>query len=187
MNGVTETSWQTLEDYLAHEGHSPVRREYWGGSIFPADTESNQHEFILQNLFSPLQQQLIGRHLQVYAAEMKLRVPVGEQYLLYYPDLMVTAEKGDLGQSYCCHPQVIIEVSSAQTELSDRRSKFLFLRQITSLQEYVLVAQDRSQVTIFRRENHWRPESLKLPTDNLLIPSLGFSLSLASVYERAAS
>ena len=142
MNGAPETSWQTLEVYLSQEEHSPVRREYWGGSIFPADAESNQHEIILQNLFSSLQKQLIGRHLRVYAAEMKLRVPVGEQNLLYYPDIIVTAEQCDPGQSYCCHPRVIIEVSSALTELSDRRSKFLFLRQITSLQEYILVEQD---------------------------------------------
>jgi len=185
MNGAPETSWQTLENYLAQEEHSPVRREYWSGSIFPADAESTQHEIILQNLFSSLQQQLIGSGLKVYAAEMKLRVPVGEQSLLYYPDIIITDELCNPGQFYCCHPQVIIEVSSALTELSDRRSKFLFLRQIKSLQEYVLVEENRLRVTIFRRENHWQPESLQLPTHQMRIPSLEFSLPLASVYERA--
>ncbi|HEY1172365.1 MAG TPA: Uma2 family endonuclease [Verrucomicrobiae bacterium] len=187
MASIEAPIWQTLEDYLAEETNRPIRREYWGGAIFQTDQEDSQHSTIVQNLFSALQQPVKRKSLNIFASDMKLQVHVGESKLIYYPDILITNEQFDSDPSYRCQPQVIIEVSSPKTELTDRRSKFLFLRQIESLQEYILVQQSKSQITVFRRENHWQPESLQSPTDNLLIPSLAFNLPLASVYERATS
>ena len=182
MNGVLETSWQTLDDYLKHEKHSPVRREYWGGCVFPTDMESSKHEIILQNLFLVLQQKLAGSQSQIFAAEMKLRLPVGNQELFYYPDLMVTSEQCDFTHPYCSHPKLLIEVTSPKTKQIDNRSKLLFSRHIPTLQEFILVDETRHEVTVHQRVNKWLPETFNQTTPIFSIPSIGISLDIAAIY-----
>ena len=68
-------------------------------------------------------------------------------------------------------------------ERIDRREKRWSYQQIETLEEYVLVAQDRIEVTVFRRANGWRPEVLNKPDQSLALASLEFSLPLSGVYE----
>ena len=77
----------------------------------------------------------------------------------------------------------MIEVLSETTEAIDRREKFLSYRQIETLQEYVLVARDKMEVAVFRRESQWQPEVLLRPEQALRLTSLEFSLPLKLVYE----
>jgi len=77
----------------------------------------------------------------------------------------------------------MIEVLSKSTEAVDRREKLISYRQIETLQEYVLVAQDRMEVTVFRRGDNWQPEVLQRLDQNLRLASLDFSLPLKAVYE----
>ena len=65
----------------------------------------------------------------------------------------------------------------------DRREKFLSYTQIETLEEYVLAAQDKMEVTIFRRANEWKPEVLRLPEQEAHLSSLDFKLPLRDVYE----
>lgn len=51
------------------------------------------------------------------------------------------------------------------------------------MQEYVLVAQDTMEMTVFRRANKWQPEIFSQPAEHLRLPSLEFSLPLEAVYE----
>jgi Uma2 family endonuclease len=62
-----------------------------------------------------------------------------------------------LGQAVT-NPIVIIEVLSESTERYDRDGKFQLYRQIASLREYVLIAQDARRIEVFRREQAWHGE-----------------------------
>ena len=72
---------------------------------------------------------------------------------------------------------------SETTEVIDRREKFLSYRQLETVQEYVLVAQDRMEVTVFRRERGWQAEVLRQPNQTLRLESLDFQVPLKLVYE----
>ena len=72
---------------------------------------------------------------------------------------------------------------SPPTKPTDRREKFLSHIQIETLQEYVLVAQDKLEVTVFRRANKWQPDIVRQPEELLHLPSLEFTLPLSAVYE----
>jgi Uma2 family endonuclease len=61
--------------------------------------------------------------------------------------------------------------------------KFLSYTQIESLQEYVLIAQDRMEVTLFRRAKKWQPEAFLKPDEPLRVDSLKFAMPFSSVYE----
>jgi len=61
--------------------------------------------------------------------------------------------------------------------------KHEYLQEIETLQDYLVVAQDRVEVTSFRRSRAWDPELLSHLNQALSIPSFDLVLPLASVYE----
>ena len=54
---------------------------------------------------------------------------------------------------------------------------------IETVEEYVLVAQDRMEVTVFRRAAQWAAEVITAPADRLALPSLQCSVGLDAVYD----
>jgi Uma2 family endonuclease len=97
--------------------------------------------------------------------------------------VIVTCDRRDNDQRFVRHPKLIIEVLPETTERVDRREKFLTYTTIESLQEYVLVAQDKREVTVFRREAKWKAESVAGARAVLALASLGIKLPLAAIYE----
>src|SRR5437762_591989 len=95
---------------------------------------------------------------------------------------MVVCDPRDVDRYFKRYPKILFEVLSESTEAIDRREKFLSYRQIETLEEYVLVAQDRIEVTLFRRAIGWQPEILDRAEQVLLLPSLKFSLPIKSLY-----
>jgi Uma2 family endonuclease len=70
----------------------------------------------------------------------------------YYPDAFVTCDPRDNSDRYVKrYPKLIAEVLSPSTEKFDRSDKFEDYRQLESLEEYVLIAQDQMQVECRRR------------------------------------
>jgi Uma2 family endonuclease len=95
----------------------------------------------------------------------------------------VTCDPRDTERYFKTFPKVLIEVLSPDTERIDRREKFSSYTQIESLEEYILVAQDQTEVTVFRRAKNWRPEVANQPQQQLRIESLDFTLSLSAIYD----
>ena len=71
-------------------------------------------------------------------------------------------------------PRLIIEVVSPSTERTDRHEKFFAYRRVPSLQEYVLVLQDRIHVEVYRRQNNdeWTREIFTQPEDQVHFASV---------------
>ena len=92
--------------------------------------------------------------MSIYQADMRVQSPLSDKY--YYPDLVLTE-----GEEYylenapdtLLNPLLLIEVLSDSTAARDRGPKFEAYRAIESLREYVLVAQDQSQIEGFYRND----------------------------------
>jgi Uma2 family endonuclease len=82
------------------------------------------------------------------------------------------------------NPRIVVEVLSPSTELYDRAKKLLKYFQITSLQEYVLVAQTEPRIdTYFRHPDGSWAFSIAIGIEGLLTPrSLGVSIPLKEIY-----
>lgn len=80
-------------------------------------------------------------------------------------------------------PKLVIEVLSPSTETIDRREKLSAYRQLPTLVEYVLVAQERRQVEIYRREGEvgWRYFSIE-DAGTVEFASVDLSLALDALY-----
>ncbi len=75
---------------------------------------------------------------------------------------------------------------SPETEGIDRREKFFAYTSLPTLQAYVLVAQDKIEVAVFRRgEPDWRADYLaKRATRSCAWESINAELPLALIYDR---
>lgn len=173
----------SVADYLAGEPISEFRHEYIGGEIHAMAGASEEHNAISGNLFAALLSHLKGRRCRAFIHDMKVRLQIAGDDIFYYPDVMVACDPRDTDRYFKRFPTVIVEVLSPETERTDRREKFLSYQQIETLEEYVLVAQDKSEVTVFRRANQWRPEIVRQASDSLTLSSLEFSLALVDLYD----
>ncbi|MFN7924986.1 MAG: Uma2 family endonuclease [Bryobacteraceae bacterium] len=82
------------------------------------------------------------------------------------------------------NPKLIVEVLSPSTANYDYSEKFAAYRGLPSLEEYVLVAQRRPLIDIFRRtpDNKWLLSSFEGLDSSAELTSLGISLRLADIY-----
>lgn len=117
-----------------------------------------------------------------------MRVKVHTTGLYTYPDVILVCGKRrfhDERRDTLLNPLVIIEVLSPSTADYDRGAKFAHYRQLESLQEYVLVAQDERHVMRYVRQpdHRWLLEEFRNHDDTVELPSVACRLSLADVYE----
>jgi Uma2 family endonuclease len=174
----------SVKDYLAGELRSEVRHEYVGGVVYAMAGASEEHNIIAGNLFAAFHAHVGDGPCRVFMADMKLHLSVAHDEVFYYPDLLVTCDSRDTDRYAMRYPKVIIEVLSSETERTDRREKFFSYTSLETLEEYVLVAQNGREVTVFRRSNQWAPEALTKVDQNLELPSVQFAMPLSAIYRR---
>ena len=140
-------------DYLDNEAHAANKHEYVAGEVFAMAGASKRHGTLAGNAFIALRQHLRGKPCAVWMADMKVRVHADSAY--YYPDVVATCDPADLRQDapkdFLQAPKLVVEVLSDSTEPVDRREKLLSYRRMPSLDEYVLIDQNKAWVEVFRR------------------------------------
>ena len=104
----------------------------------------------------------------------------------YYPDAFVTCDGRDRSDRYVKrYPKLIAEVISASTEDFDQGTKFTDYQNISTFEEYVLIAQDNIHVECFRRcpddSTQWDKTSYG-KGDIILLDSIHLKLSVQALY-----
>ena len=187
MSLAHRTAWITPQEYLELEGRSDVRHEYFAGEMFAMAGASAAHNFIARNIFAALHAHLAGKRCAPFMNDMRTHVARDDDERYYYPDVMVNCDSAGLHTYFCETPAVIFEVLSPETQSLDRREKRLAYQSLPSLPTYILVAQDRREVTIYRRTPEgWTRDILTAPEAIVALPELDFSLPFASIYARVA-
>jgi Uma2 family endonuclease len=173
------------DQYLELERGTELRHEYLDGLVYAMAGESPDHSTICFNLAGIIASQIKDRACRGFSPNMKVRAGAGGLYA--YPDLMIVCgepkfhdERGDV----LLNPSVIFEVLSPSTEKYDRGEKSIRYRShIDSLQDYVLVSQDRMRIEHYHREeDEWRLTETTGGNSLLTLNSIECNLSLADVY-----
>lgn len=176
------------EQYLARERKASVRSEYLEGNIYPMAGASREHILITGNLQAEIRLCLLDRPGEVYSSEM--RVHAGPASLYTYPDVVAVAGEPileDAELDTLLNPTLIIEILSPSTEAHDRGKKFAAYRQLDSLLQYVLVAQDRVCVELYsRRGEEWVLSDFTSPDDLLRLDSVGCEVPLRRIYVKTS-
>jgi len=178
----TATDLISVDDYLSGEQLSECRHEYVNGHVYAMVGASDCHGLIAGSIFSALRSHLRGGPCQVFIADMKVRIESATDDRFYYPDVLVSCAAADRERYFRRAPCLIVEVLSEATERLDRGEKFQAFTQLESLQEYLLVSQERELVELYRREADWQPQRYG-PDDTLLLDSVGLELPVTQVYE----
>jgi Uma2 family endonuclease len=147
----------TPEEYLAAERAADHKSEYFNGAVFAMAGCSPAHNRITTNLNREVDTLLYDGPCVTYNGDQRVRIPATGLYT--YPDLVVVcgeAEYDGPDPETLLNPTLIVEVLSPSTEAYDRGAKFLHYQSLPSLQEYVLIAQDRPLIERYvRRGSSW--------------------------------
>jgi Uma2 family endonuclease len=186
MAAPVRQRYSTPEEYLAHEREAAYKSEYIAGQVVAMSGVSREHSLINGNLFRVLSSQLLDRPCEVHASDM--RVKVSARGLYTYPDIAVVCgdtQYEDDQVDTLLNPTLIVEVLSPSTEAYDRGVKFGYYRQLPSLREYLLVAQDRMLVEHFVREDDgWLLTETTDPGAVVRLPSINCEVPLAEIYRK---
>lgn len=178
----------TVEEYFVLERDSLEKHEFFAGEIFAMAGGSRQHSLISGNVLAELRTVLRQGACEVYGSDLRVYVPATGLYT--YPDLSVACPPEFLAEhpDTLINPASLIEVLSDSTEAYDRGKKFENYRTISSLTDYILIAQDRILIEHYTRQSDggWLLHevrtggSLSLTT----LPCAKCEIPLAEIYQR---
>ena len=176
----------TVEEYLAAERTGETKHEYFAGEIYAMAGAKENHNLIVSNLIASLNTQLRQRPCKVYPSDMRVKTASG---LYTYPDVSVVCDAArfeDDMRDTLLNPNVIIEVLSPSTAVYDRAEKFDHYRTLVSLQEYVLIAQDKRRGERFVRQSSgvWALSDVVEGEGIVELAAIGCQLAINELYSK---
>ncbi len=184
MSSIAARTYLTPEEYIASERKATLKSEYLSGEIVAMSGASLAHNLITMNTANQLYNQLIENGCRVFTGDMRVGIGAGISY--FYPDVSVVCDEPRFEDDVfdtLINPQVIVEVLSTSTENYDRGEKFVRYRQLESLQEYILISQDRVQIDHYLRQGEqWILSEFSALEHVLSLVSIGAELSLNQIY-----
>lgn len=172
----------SAEEYLEWETLQNIRHEYLNGEVFAMTGGTIPHNDIALNLYTALRPHLRPKGCRINVADVKVQVT---PTIYFYPDLVVSCDPRDkTAIKLIQYPTLIVEVLSPSTAADDRGNKFAQYRNLTTLQEYVLIDSERISVECYRRGEGrlWLYTPYTAP-DTLTLESIGFTTAVDLLYE----
>ena len=178
-------SFVTPEEYLAQERLADFKSEYLRGEVFAMAGASWEHTLVKDNLARETGYQLKNGPCHVLTSDMRVRVDATGLYT--YPDIAIVCDEPrfeDEVLDTLLNPRALVEVLSDSTEKYDRGAKFGHYRQIPSLQEFVLVAQDQPLVERYVRQpdDSWLLTVFSDPSGEFAFVSIPVRVPLSENY-----
>lgn len=183
----SEQKYYTPEEYLALEEEAEYRSEYYQGEIFAMSGGSANHNRIAGNVHTAMNIAFAGGPCEAFITDMRLLVKKNGLYT--YPDVMVVCGGLEFGQGRddtLTNPVVIVEVLSKSTQDYDRGGKFALYRALETLQDYILIEQDKVHIEYFHRleDGRWILQEFNRLEDVVRLESIDCELSIEQIYRR---
>jgi Uma2 family endonuclease len=144
------------------------------------------HPLIAGNFYREASQQLRGRPCEAYISGM--RVKVSHTGLYTYPDVVVVCGEirfEDVDNDTLLNPTIIVEVLSTSTEAYDRGEKFAHYRRLESLQEFLLVAQDKVRIEhCVRQGAQWVLSEASTLDEMVHLAAMDCDVVLRDIYDK---
>ncbi len=177
----------TPEQYFAFEESAEWKHEYERGEIYAMTGASIRHVLIVTNLVGELRAQLRGKPCTVYSSDLRLFVE--DAIGFFYPDVMVICGEAQFypkRNDTITNPTLVIEVLSPSTAAYDRTEKFARYRTLPSLQEYLLIAQDKPHIEHYIRQpdGKWLYEVIEGLAATVHLSSIACDLPITEVYDK---
>lgn len=181
----TLNNFVSPDEYLERERRAEYKSEYFAGEIVAMAGAKRKHNLVSNNVSASLTTQLRNSPCEVYSNDMRVQADREKQYS--YPDVVVVCGEPqfrDGREDTLLNPTVVVEVLSPSTESRDRGEKFLRYRQIASLTDYLLIAQNERRVEQFTKQTDGSWRMVETDVGEVRLDSVGCTLSLADVYNK---
>ncbi|UOA10294.1 Uma2 family endonuclease [Methylobacter sp. S3L5C] len=165
------------EDYLQGELLAETKHEYIDGQVHAMAGASENHNLLSVNIVTELKNRLKGTPCRAFMADIKVKVGAN----FFYPDVMVVCQEDNDSEYYKTAPVIIVEVLSKSTRRFDQTDKRLRCQRIPTLQEYVLIEQDKGEIQVFSKKDQWQSFYYYLG-DDITFSSLGITVSVEDIY-----
>ena len=173
----------TEDEYFQREDAARHKSEWVNREMRAMAGASESHNLIAANAVASLNRSLVPKSCRVYGSDMKVHTGNGANF---YPDASVVcgAREFYAGRtSVILNPLVIVEVLSPSTQDADRGEKWAEYQTVSSLQDYVLMSLDKAEVWLYPRDGDgWRFQIAQGMSANVVLPSVGITLSLSDLY-----
>ncbi len=179
--------YYTPDEYLALERQAEYKSEYFNGEIFAMTGASRRHNLVAANVLAALHTQLRKRPCEIYPSDMRVKVSATGLYT--YPDVVIVCGEpsfDDKRKDTLVNPTALVEVLSKSTASYDRGEKFEHYRKLTSLTDYLVIAQNKYHVEHYTRQpdNQWLLAETDDIGQTIQIPSIECTLALVDIYDK---
>jgi Uma2 family endonuclease len=176
----------SFEEYVVLAERSPTRIEHWEGAILDMSGGSPRHSAICSNISRILGGQLRGAPCRVFDANLRVRSIAANRAT--YADVTVVCgaleiDPGDKSRQTVLNPSVLIEVQSPSTESDDQGPKLDCYKMIASVRAVILVAQDRTHVTVHQRRADGSFEQSEYDSGTIDLPAIRCKFPVNEIYE----
>lgn len=205
MSAVPSRSgYITLEEYYRLEETSMIRHDYVGGRRVPVGCDpatydpsnpdallmaggSPEHSLVIANIVREIGNGLKGKPCRVYDSNLRIGSADGFRH---FPDATIVCgplaiDPTDPTGHTIRNPTVAIEVLSPSTAGYDLGDKFDHYRAIETFREYVVVRQDRAEITTYLRhdDGSWTFRAFTGLAAEVPIRSVDITLAMSEVYD----
>ena len=185
MTALPKKRKYTPEEYLALEEKAEFRSEYWNGEIVAMAGGTENHNTITLNIATNLRAKLRGK-CRVFAIDVKVWIDIWNSFV--YPGVFVICGESQYHsnrQDILTNPHLIVEVLSEGTKAFDKGDKFLAYQSVASLQEYVLIDQNKYLVEQFikQTDGSWKYFATIGRESELNLYSVNQTLNLGEIYD----
>ncbi len=178
----------TVAEYIAQEQESGTKYEYHNGKIFALAGGSINHGLLCGNIYSELKNELKKKQSKCKPLTSEIKLNIKDQNSYVYPDTMVICggiERSAHDEQSVVNPILIVEVLSKSTANYDRGDKFFLYKKIPTLQEYVLIEQDKAQVDVFYKKlgsDLWRISRFEGLKTTITFQSIDVDMKMSELY-----
>ncbi len=182
-----QLTFYTPEEYLALEEKADYKSEYFNGEIFAMAGGSYNHNVIAGNINAALNQYAESKPCVAFISDMRVLVKANGLYT--YPDAILVCGQVEFAEGRndtLTNPLIIVEVLSKSTRDYDRGFKFESYRLIETLQDYLLIDQERVHVEYFHKleDGRWVLIETNLPEAELTLQAINFTLPISHIYHK---
>ncbi|CAG0951818.1 hypothetical protein ANRL3_00286 [Anaerolineae bacterium] len=167
----------TEAGYLQGELLADTKHEYIDGEVYAMAGASENHNLLALNMAGELRSKLKGTPCRTFMSDMKVKA----WEAFFYPDVMVVCERDNENEYYKNSPVIVVEVLSKTTRKFDQTVKRLRYQALPSLEEYVLIEQDRGEIVVFRRKDGWQSSYYYLG-DEISFYSVNVVVAVEDIY-----
>lgn len=173
----------TVEEYVQYERSAERRHEFINGQLFEMPGEKDSNNEIAGTLYVLFHMLLKQRGYTAYSHNVKVAIPGGNKF--YYPDVFATREEKTADNRYIKYrPEIIVEVVSESSQVTDYVDKYMDYTRIPSLQYYLIVEPEAVLLTVYERSDNdeWTTRKYTGADETIFLSKLGVSFALGEVY-----